>query len=66
MPVSTADAILAAASCNTLLAALERLETLVSEISEPRMLGGFGVRIDAMKSWIGDARNTVLDIKARM
>ena len=66
MLLSHTDVILARASCNTLLEMLERLELLISEISEPRMLGGFGVRIDAIKSWIGDARETVVTIKSTL
>ena len=66
MGVTTADAMMAAASCNVLLDAIDRLETMIKDSSEPTDDRVWQLRIGSMKEWILDARGTVLDIKARL
>lgn len=66
MAVSTSDAMLAAASCNELLNAIDRLDVMVGQINitddDRRMW-----RLETgMKEWILGARETVLDIKSRL
>lgn len=66
MGVSTADALAAAASCNTLLDAIDRLEVLIDELSNDAANRGWSLNRRKMMEWVTDARETVLDIKARL
>ncbi len=66
MAGSRNDALLAADLCNVLLAKIDRLETIVRELIDS---ADDRVRIPRRASihkWIGDARETVLEIKSRL
>ena len=66
MPTSKAGAISVAESCNTLLDAIDRLDTMVKDSSEPTDDRVWQLRVGTMREWIRDARNTVLEIKVRL
>ena len=66
MPTRTAKAAARMASCNDLLYAVDQLETLVGRLLDP-VDGHVRIpRLSAIKVWIGDAREIVLDIKASL
>ena len=66
MPKSGTDVMLAVASCNTLLEAIDNLEGMVDQLSDPINDRVQFARLVAIGEWIGDARETVLDIKSRL
>ena len=62
----TANALMAAASCNTLLASIDRMEVMIGELIIPASDLVWLRRYDVMKAWILDIRGVVLDIKSRL
>ncbi len=66
MPVSTANALYTAALCNMLLAAIDRLEVMVTQLFDPADDPDWFAHSIALGEWIADARESVLDIKSRL
>ncbi len=64
MPVSRNAAVLAAASCNKLLKAIDRLGTMVGQLSDSTDDRVWMSHLVAIQIWMNDARETVLDIKS--
>ncbi|KKN22738.1 hypothetical protein LCGC14_0911990 [marine sediment metagenome] len=66
MAVSTSDALLAAASCNTLLAQIDQLAVLIEQSYDPPKDHLWLAYVAAVGEWIAEARATVLEIKSTL
>ena len=54
------------ASCNELLNAIDELERITEYVKYPQGAKVTGFHYSAIIKWVGDARETVLDIKSRL
>ncbi|KKM72862.1 hypothetical protein LCGC14_1416230 [marine sediment metagenome] len=64
MGFSTSDALHVVASCDELLGSINRLEIMINRLVDPADGLVTKLRRSTMEKWVGEARETVLDIKS--